>query len=243
MTAPALPYCDERVATQHARWHPCADRAALERAAVQAILAAAARAIAERGSFHFVLAGGETPRGIYRALSQSGAQWPAWHCYFGDERCLPPDDPERNSTLAATTWLDRSPIPAAQRHVIPAERGPETAASAYAAILRPVGTFDLVLLGLGEDGHTASLFPGREIGASPGAPDALAILDAPKPPPERVTLSAARLSRTREAIFVVAGESKRQALKAWRAGEDIPANAIRPPAGVDVLFEALLMTP
>ena len=117
---------------------------------------------------------------------------------------------------------------------IPAELGAERAAAAYAAELRGVGDFDFVLLGLGEDGHTASLFPGHDWGDAPDAPDVLAVHGAPKPPPERVSLSAARFGRAREVWFLVAGADKRAALARWRAGDAIPAGAIRPAAGVDV---------
>jgi len=221
---------------QRCRWRTLPDRRALDREAAAAIRAAAARAIAERGAFHLVLAGGETPLGAYRRLRDATADWAAWHVYFGDERCLPPDDPGRNSRMAADAWLDHVPIPAAQRHAIPAERGAVAGARAYAEVLRGVGEFDLVLLGLGEDGHTASLFPGRDPGAAPGSPDTVAVLDAPKPPPERVSLSAARLARARGVLFLVGGEGKDAAIAAWRARGDIPARAIAPPAGVDVLI-------
>ena len=128
-----------------------------------------------------------------------------------------------------------------QVHAIPAELGASAAALAYAETLRGVGDFDLVLLGLGEDGHTASLFPGRDWGVAASAPDALAVFDAPKPPPQRVSLSAARLSRTREVLFMVEGEAKRDAVARWRAGEQLPAAAIRPAGGVDVLVESALL--
>ena len=85
-----------------------------------------------------------------------------------------------------------------------------------------------MLLGLGEDGHTASLFPSRDWGVAASAPDALAVFDAPKPPPQRLSLSAARLSRTREVPFMVEGEAKRSAVARWRAGERLPAAAIPP---------------
>ena len=161
--------------------------------------------------------------------------------YFGDERCLPADDAERNSRMAADAWLDHVPIPQDQVHAIPAELGASAAALAYAETLGGVGDFDLVLLGLGEDGHTASLFPGRDWGVAPSAPDALAVFDAPKPPPQRVSLSAARLSRTREVLFLVEGEAKRSAVARWRAGEQLPAGAIRLASGVDVLVESALL--
>lgn len=169
------------------------------------------------------------------------ADWSRWHVYFGDERCLPVDDAERNSAMVATVWLNHVPIPCAQVQVIPAELGASAAALAYAQTLRGVGIFDLVLLGLGEDGHTASLFPGHDWGSAADATDVLAVFDAPKPPRQRISLSARRLSRTCEALFLVAGETKRSAVAQWCVGADIPARAVRPAAGVDVLVESILL--
>ena len=166
-----------------------------------------------------------------------------WHIYFCDERCLPSADPARNSRMAGETWLDHVFIPTLQLHAIPAELGAVQAAHAYDETLRAVGEFDLVLLGLGEDGHAASLFPGQEWGTAPGSPDALAVFDAPKPPSQRVTLSAARLSRARQVMFLVSGEAKHRAIADWRAGKDIPARAITPLSGVDVLAESALLQP
>jgi 6-phosphogluconolactonase len=228
---------------QKCRWHPLEDQAALDVALAQAILTAAERALRARRQFHLVLAGGNTPRGAYRRLSEAKAGGPEWQIYFGDERCLPSADPERNSWMANGTWLDHVGIHKANVHAIPAELGAARAAAAYTATLRPIETFDLVLLGLGEDGHTASLFPGHDWGATTDAPDVLPVLDAPKPPPERVTLSARRLSWAREIVFVVGGEGKHRAVAAWRAGAAIPASAITPEAGVDILVEASLLKP
>ncbi|MGE5385642.1 MAG: 6-phosphogluconolactonase [Betaproteobacteria bacterium] len=233
---------DEAPDFQQGRWRLFKDAAALRQAARKTILDAADEAIRERGGFHLVLAGGNTPREIYRALPAARTDWASWHIYFGDERCLRPDDPVRNSHMARAAWLDHVPIPAAQIHAIPAELGARNAAAAYAKTLSAVGEFDLVLLGLGEDGHTASLFPGHVWGAATGSPDALAITDAPKPPPQRVSLSARRLSRSRQVIFIVSGETKREAIAAWRAGKDIPARAIAPPGGIEVLVEAALLS-
>jgi 6-phosphogluconolactonase len=143
--------------------------------------------------------------------------------------------------MARDAWLDGISIPAANIREIPAELGPEPGAAAYAKALHGAGDFDVVLLGLGEDGHTASLFPGHDWGTARDAPDTLAVTDAPKPPPERVSLSASRLSRAREVLFLVAGDSKRDAVEKWRAGADIPAREIRPPGGVDVLVEVALL--
>jgi 6-phosphogluconolactonase len=223
------------------RWAGVFGDDAWQLAACRRILSAAGRAISERGSFLIVLAGGRTPLETYRRLRAAGTDWSRWQVYFGDERCVPGDDAERNSRQARDAWLDHVPIPGDHVHVIPTELGSERAAAAYAELLRDVGEFDLVLLGLGEDGHTASLFPHHAWDIA-GA-DVLAVLDAPKPPAQRVSLSAARLGRSREVLFLVNGESKREAVARWRAGEDLPAAAIRPAAGVDVLVDAALLTP
>ena len=230
-------YLSMTEARQICRWHTVPDAIALERAATSEILQAAQRAIARAGSFHLVLAGGNTPRRIYQALKLSGAEWPRWHVYFGDERCLPPDDAERNSRMAADAWLDHVAIPPAQIYPIPAESGAAPAAASYAQSLAGRGDFDLVLLGLGEDGHTASLFPGHDWGTGAGAADVLAVFDAPKPPPARVSLSARRLAATRQVIFLVSGIGKQMAVAAWRAGTAIPAAAIAPVTGVDILLD------
>ena len=219
------------------RWH-VSDSAEDWLAQACAVVAAAeAEALAARGDFHIVLAGGGTPRRLYRALAGEDHDWPRWHVWFGDERCLPADDPERNSRMARDAWLGQVAIPAGNVHVIPAEQGAEAAALAYARSLSGVGPFDLVLLGMGQDGHTASLFPGHDWGDAADAPDALAVADAPKPPPDRVSLSAARLSRARRVLFLITGADKRDALARWRRGEALPVGAIRPDAGVDVLMD------
>ena len=188
-----------------------------------------------------MLAGGKTPQEVYLSLRNAHADWTAWHVYFGDERCLPPDHPERNSRMAALAWLDHIAIPADQIHLIAAENGAEIAANDYAKIVDGIEQFDLVLLGLGEDGHTASLFPDHDWGAVPGSPGAIAIHNAPKPPPDRVSLSAHRLSAARQVIFLVAGKEKRQAVKDWRNGTGIPAAFINPANGVEVYVEAALL--
>jgi 6-phosphogluconolactonase len=221
------------------RWHVLADSNALERAASNEILQSARRAIADAGAFHLVLAGGNTPRRIYHALSQCEADWSGWHIYFGDERCLPQEDPERNSTMAADSWLNHVSIPPSQIHPIPAEVG-ANAATLYAQTLGGLGNFDLVLLGLGEDGHTASLFPGHDWGTTADAPDVLQVFDAPKPPSERISLSARRLAASRQVIFLVSGTSKLSAIGAWRAGMAIPAAAITPVCGVDIFHDFTL---
>lgn len=225
------------------RWHQYADKAALQDAAVSAILDSAAFSIRERGHFNLVLSGGETPREIYQRLSAAPTDWSLWHIYFGDERCVPPTEAELNSHMAGEAWLNHVPIPPSQVHVIPSEPRADKAAQAYAQTLRSVGLFDLTLLGLGKDGHTASLFPRNEWGLAPDSPDTLAVFNSPIRPPQRVSLSANRLNRSRQVIFLVSGESKHQAVARWRAGENIPARAIMGENGVDVLVESALLAP
>ncbi len=219
------------------RWHLYPDVAALHAAAVRAITRIAREAVSERGAFHVVLAGGGTPRALYAQLPAVDANWGAWHVYFGDERCLPEDHPERNSVMAFETFLNQVPVPAGQIFTVACAQGAAVAAQAYAARIKGVGDFDLVLLGIGEDGHTASLFPGAEWGTGERDPAVFAVDNAPKPPPQRVTLSARRLSAARVVMVFVAGAAKRAALAAWRSGVELPIGAIRPGSGVDVLVD------
>lgn len=151
-------------ALQKCRWYEFDSKTSLEQAASRFILETAERAIAATGAFRIVLAGGNTPRSVYQTLRTAHTDWSAWHIYFGDERCLAADDPERNSAMARNLWLDHVAIPAKQIRMIQGELGPEAAAANYALDLAKVEKFDLVLLGLGEDGHTASLFPGKDWG-------------------------------------------------------------------------------
>ena len=223
------------------RWHPFANADALVADARARVIEAAREAIAARGAFVIVLSGGNTPRALYRGLREADTDWARWHVYFGDERCVPAHDAGRNSVMAAETLLDDVAIPREQCHAIPGELGAEGAAAAYAATLRGVGMFDLVLLGLGEDAHVASLFPHATERKVDAHGDVIAVFDAPKPPPERVSLSAARLSQAREVVFLVSGESKRDAVRQWREGEAIPAATVLPDAGVDVLIDAKLV--
>jgi 6-phosphogluconolactonase len=208
------------------QWRVFAGADALVRALADALCAEAAAAIAARGAFHLVLAGGTTPRALYAELAPRGAGDARWHIWYGDERCLPADHPDRNSAMAEAAWLASSTIPEEQRWPIPAEYGASEGAAAYADWLARVGDFDVALLGMGEDGHTASLFPGHDWGTAADSPDALAVFDAPKPPPERVSLSAARLNRSAKVWFVVTGAGKRDALQRWRHGEPLPVGAV-----------------
>lgn len=206
-------------------WRQLPDAAAVAREAATYILAAADRAIAERGEFHLVLAGGTTPTACYRLLREADADWRCWHLWLGDERCLAADDPARNSRMIEENWLDAVALPKENWHRIPAEAGAEIGARRYSQALADIGAFDLVLLGLGEDGHVASLFPGHDWGLSAAAA-ALPVFAAPKPPPERISLSAERLRHSHRLLFLVAGVGKQHAVAAWRDGRPLPAAAL-----------------
>ncbi|WP_456376690.1 6-phosphogluconolactonase [Thiolapillus sp.] len=207
-------------------WQVLADAEAVARESVQKILACARDAIRQKGCFSLVLAGGSTPARIYRLLAQQDQDWSAWQFYFGDERCLPVDHPDRNSVMTEQNLFRHIPVQNHQIHVIPAEEGAEVAAASYAREIETALPFDLVLLGLGEDGHTASLFPGQEY---PEDQLVVAVHDAPKPPPERVSLNYGALSSAQELLFLVSGQGKVKAVQDWRNGKDIPAARLPEP--------------
>jgi 6-phosphogluconolactonase len=223
--------------TQIARWHVYKDADELQAVVADEVVKTAAQAIATRGRFDIVLAGGTTPRAIYELLKKADTDWQHWHVWYGDERCLPPDDSERNSLMASQALLDHVPIPKRQIHAIPAEMGAIEGAAEYSAALQDIGTFDLILLGIGEDAHTASLFPGHAWDHNPPTP-AIPVRHSPKPPADRVSLSASRLSDAARVIFLVTGAGKRYAVSQWRGGANIPVRAITPAVGVDIYVDA-----
>jgi 6-phosphogluconolactonase len=215
-------------------WELVKDEKEVAVRACRQILLAANQAIATRGRFRIVLAGGRTPERTYSLLSEGDTDWRRWQVYFGDERCLPVDDPQRNSLMADRAWLNRVPILQTNIHAIPAERGPIKAAESYEPLVRQALPFDLTVLGLGSDGHTASLFPGM-----PVQKESLVqpVFHAPKAPPERVTLSAAALSQSRDILVLVNGVGKRQALAAWQNGVRLPISTLQPLCDMTVIYD------
>jgi 6-phosphogluconolactonase len=216
------------------------DPETLSLAAAGLVADAARTAVAGRGRFTLAVAGGTTPLPAYRRLADptlaSGVPWPKVHVFWGDERCVPPDDPSSNERAVHEALLDRVPVPADHIHPIRCAGDPARAALAYDALLRSFvadsdgPTLDLVLLGLGENGHTASLFPGdpalqetsRWVVPARVAGQAFA----------RVTLTAGVLNRARAVVFLVSGSAKagvlRQVLEGPRRPERLPAQLIRP---------------
>lgn len=209
-----------------------ADQVAAETAA--RILRSARRAIDDRGRFVLVLAGGRTPLAAYNLLVGRSADWERWHIFLGDERCLPAADPDRNSVAVRRSLLDRVPIPPASWHPIAAERGAEDAAALYEQEVGAALPFDLVLLGMGEDGHTASLFPGHEV---PVDRLVVPVHGAPKPPPDRVSMTARALAAASELLILVTGASKRDALRVWRTGGDLPVARVASAGSARILVD------
>ncbi|HEY1420916.1 MAG TPA: 6-phosphogluconolactonase [Candidatus Dormibacteraeota bacterium] len=188
------------------------------------VAAAAAADTAEalrEGARTLVLAGGTTPRRCYELLSHLDVEWGRVSVLFGDERCVHPDHPDSNYRMARQALLDRTSP--ATVHRMPAELGPDEAAGLYAHIVAAVAPLDLVHLGVGEDGHTASLFPGHAALQASGL--VVGIRDSPKPPSQRVTLTLHALQAARRVIILATGAGKAEAVAKAKRGE-VPSGMI-----------------
>ena len=198
------------------------------------IAQSAQEAIAARGLFRLALAGGETPRAIHEALASRKVDWSRVQFTFGDERCVPPEDADSNYRMAKESLFDRITIPAGNIFRIRGEIAPEDAAREYENQLATVAArfgetryvHDLILLGMGPDGHTASLFPG-----SPALDEAtrnLLPIIGPKPPPQRITMTFPLLNAARKICFLIKGPEKLALVEKIIAGEsDFPAGRVR----------------
>ncbi|MCU0574153.1 MAG: 6-phosphogluconolactonase [Syntrophobacteraceae bacterium] len=202
------------------RLHVFPDNPGFVRGAADFIVGAAADAIAERGRFIIALSGGGTPRPVYARLATADyrdrIQWDKVHVFFGDERCVPPDDPRSNYRMVRDAWLDHSPIPAENIHRIRGEDDPAIESLRYeqdmARLVRSdrLPVLDLILLGMGHNGHTASLFPGtaalREMGRRVVA-QYVEVVTA-----WRVTFTAPLINAGRHVVFLVEGTGKAEML-------------------------------
>ena len=222
-----------------------ADVQALYAAAAEVFDAVAVEAVRDRAVCRVALAGGSTPKGLYALLAgdrwRGKLPWDAIEVFWGDERHVPPDHPDSNYQMAAGAMLSRVPIPAARVHRVRAEDAdPEAAAAAYEADIRAafampdgVPRFDLILLGLGADGHTASLFPGT---AALAEHERLVVANwVEKLAAYRITMTRPLLEAARLIVFVAAGGDKAAAVQAVlqppSGGELLPAALIRPENG------------
>jgi 6-phosphogluconolactonase len=216
----------------------------LARQAAEQIAAGIDLALAERDRAQIALAGGETPRAAYGRLGGEHLPWERVDVLLGDERWVSADDPSSNARMLRETLLAQPPASRARFHPVPTDRpNPEDSAVAYAAELALIcpgllPRFDVILLGLGDDGHTASLFPGT---AAPGVSDRAVTIGEGKGLP-RITLTAPVLSAARRVIFLVSGAGKRQALARLldpnEPAERTPARLVRPASEVVILADA-----
>jgi 6-phosphogluconolactonase len=167
------------------------------------------------GARTLVLTGGTSPKRAYELLAELDLPWGRVSVLFGDERCVPPLDPESNYRLAKETLLDR--VNPATVYRIPGELGPDEGADVYAEVVAYAAPFDFVLLGVGEDGHVNSLFPGHKALKADGL--TAAIHDAPKPPPLRVTMTFEAIRDARKILIIATGAGKGHAVAMARRGE------------------------
>ncbi len=195
----------------------------------------ALEAVENRGSFHMVLSGGGTPAPLYKLLSESPYRttipWRRTQVYWGDERNVPPDEEESNFGQAYEILLSQVPLPEANIHRIKGELSAEEAVQDYADQLIGQAApgldwprFDVVLLGMGGDGHTASLFPGQEIAADPGQSIVSVIAEYGGRPAKRLTLTPPVFNSARKVIFLVTGADKATAVAATIEGAIDPLN-------------------
>lgn len=182
--------------------------------------------INRNGVFHIVLSGGITPIPVYEKLSQIDTDWSNWHFWLADER-MPSIDTEHNCDLIMKTWLNKIQITSTNIHFIPLNNGINYAVNYYNEEVKKIDYFDLTLLGIGEDGHSASLFSGNNIGQLEDSDDVLMVLNSPKAPKVRITLSANRLSHSKNIIFLAQGESKKSIINYIMQGGPFPCNYIR----------------
>jgi 6-phosphogluconolactonase len=218
------------------------DAASLNRCAVDEFCNCVHTAIGESGRFAAALAGGNTPRGVYELLAKEQAgklPWDNIHLFFGDERHVPPDHPDSNYRMVRETLAGKVPIPEANVHRVRAELDAPVAASQYESTLReffhvPPGEwprFDLILLGMGDDGHTASLFPGS-LALNENA--RLVVANPTTQKGERITLTLPVLNHAANVIFLVSGAGKAQIMQdafASANGTRFPARQVNPENG------------
>lgn len=188
------------------------------------VAAAAAEEIAKAlrgGARTLVLAGGTTPQRCYELLADLEVEWGRVTILFGDERCVPPDHPDSNYRMAREALLDK--VSPASVHRMPGELGPDEGASEYARVVAALAPLDLVILGVGEDGHTASLFPGHPALKARGW--TVGVRNSPKPPPDRVTLTLRALRGASRVIVLATGAGKAQAV-AMAKRKEVPSGMI-----------------
>ena len=178
-----------------------------------------------------VLPGGSTPALCLQLLAEMPLPWDSIYWYPGDERCYPVGHAERNDTMILEKLFSRQHAASKNLQAIPAQLGPVAGAEAYAglldaALIQSDGKLDIVVLGMGEDGHTASMFPGNP--ALDDQRSAVPVYDAPKPPSERISIGLNTLKDAALCIVIATGESKYDALQEIRQGSALPVSMVEP---------------
>jgi len=195
----------------------------LSKCVARDIIRVANSSIKKKGKFIIVLAGGSSFSNVYKTLNNLKSDWNSWHVFIGDERCLIPKDCNRNDYNINKVWLKNKQIPKRNIHFMHPELGMELCALNYENLIDSIDRFDLVLLGMGEDGHTASLFPGH-IHAS--NKKVIIETNAPKPPRVRISLSYKMLNNSLNVFKIVSGTDKGRAVSLWMNGANLPINKI-----------------
>ena len=190
---------------------------------VQLIVQSSRKSIKERGRFRIVLTGGETPNLIYKQLINITTDWSLWEFWVTDERCVPPNDTLSNELMIRQKFLKHIPIDESKLHFMKGEIGAELGSEIYKRSIDANIIFDLTMLGIGEDGHIASLFPGNDLGVGPEAPDVLPVLNSPKAPAERISLSIRRLNESDIIIIFATGLHKKNIIANFQIGLEMPA--------------------
>lgn len=200
------------------------DADSVARAAADALHSSIRLTLKHKSICHIALPGGTTPAKCLQRLAELSLPWPQIHWYLGDERCLPKGDTQRNDVMIEDCLWSRIDAAAGNRHVIQAELGAEVAAEKYSRLINEIGKLDIVLLGMGEDGHTASLFPEND--ALDNRAAAVPVYRAPKPPQERVSLGLVTLQQATERHVIVTGKGKHDAMCMLQQGVDLPVARI-----------------
>ena len=203
-----------------------ADAEAVAQAVADRLFQDITTCVERKGRCHVVLPGGTTPARCLELLSEKPLPWENIHWYPGDERCYPVGHAERNDTMILHKLLSQHENAIKNFHPIHAELGPEQGAKDYAVLLDATGRMDIVVLGMGEDGHTASLFPGNA--ALNDQNSAVPVYNAPKPPGERVSIGLNALKGASECIVIATGEGKREALLKIKEGDVLPVGLVEP---------------
>ncbi len=214
----------------------CADAEAAAQRAATEIARRLQSALRERESAHLALSGGSTPARTYELLAREVEDWSKVEVWFADERCVPPEDAESNYRLARETLLDAAAgLDPARVHRMEGELGPERGAERYEQALREkapleegLAALDVIVLGIGPDGHVASLFPGAPTLDVPPPALCLGVHDSPKPPPERITLTLPVLHAARRCVLLATGAGKADAVDAMlgEPSRHVPASLL-----------------